>query len=100
MRKYAVLAALCGFGMLGASLALAQETLSSDQVRTRIMDSCMLALSREVPHTTPTYPACQCYATGLIKVMEQKDFVAYARTQQVPSRLTPQAKDIYTRCRG
>jgi hypothetical protein len=81
-----------------AQMRMAEPVLSPAQVRSRILDTCMVARSREVSQMTPIYSGCSCYAAGLAKIMEPTDVVAYARTGQVPNRLTPPAQQIYNQC--
>jgi hypothetical protein len=94
------------FMALGAFMACANAQtipenaqLSPPQVRSRILDTCMVSMGREVSQLTPIYPACNCYATGLTKIMDGNDAVVFTRTGQVPSRLTPPAQQIYDQCR-
>lgn len=86
-------------GVLGPSGTQA-PALTQEQVRTRILDTCMVDLSRQVDRLTPTAPACSCYANGLVKVMNEADVAAFARDGQVPSRLRDAAAQIYAQCRS
>jgi hypothetical protein len=94
------IAALVLASSAGITSSLAQqEQLAPAQVRSRILDICMVSMAREVSQMKPIYPACNCYATGLAKIMDANDVAAFSRTGQVPRRLTASAQGIYDTCR-
>jgi len=85
-------------GAAQAQMGSAPASLTPQQVRARILDTCMVARGREVSQQMPIYSGCNCYATGLTKIMDGNDVAAYARTGQVPSRLAPPAQLVYNQC--
>jgi hypothetical protein len=69
----------------------------TDQVRTRILDGCVMASAGTLRASHPV-PRCRCYARGVVRAMTPADLRRYLRTRSISDALHDKAARIFQHC--
>lgn len=95
------------FGMIagalltvGAFAQSAEPPLTREQLRTRILDLCVLNEAPKAGPKVPVAPKCNCYARGVSQVMNAEDAAFFAAKRALPPTLREQAAAVYAKCGG
>jgi hypothetical protein len=89
------------FAVSGPSFLFAQAPaggLTKEQLRTRILDLCVISESRKAGPTVPVVPKCGCYAKGMAQVMSGADAAYFVDKRTFPPAIRDRAVEIYGKC--
>jgi hypothetical protein len=82
--------------VLVAGQAMAQAGQSRNQVRLKILDTCVLTQSGK-SEAEGAGPKCGCYATKITKAMTDEEIAKWKKG--VPKRLTEESNKIFAGCK-
>jgi hypothetical protein len=84
----------------GAFAQSAASSLTKEQLRTRILDLCVLTVAPKVGPKVAVAPTCNCYARGVSQAMSAEDAAYFVERRAIPSTLREQAAAVYAKCGG
>lgn len=104
------IAMCCVVGVLSAAAvapALAQGLFGGprtpatrEQVRTRLLDACVVDLGRELGPKVSVTGKCNCYSAGVLKLLTAEEIAAFPTDgTEIPSRIRGEATEVYARCK-
>ena len=74
----------------------AAQGMSRDQVRLRILDTCVMSQSGKTEEQGAG-PKCNCYAPKVVKLMTDEEVAKFKKT--VPARLKPESDKLLATCK-
>ena len=97
-----VLGILGGVTLLSAAAFAqsAEPALTREQLRTRILDICVLTEARKAGPKVAVAPKCNCYARGVAQAMSPEEAAFFAEKRALPPAIRERAVAVYEKCGG